>query len=159
MKKSLPIVCDNNTKILIVGTAPGEQSIKEKEYYTNKSNRFWKIIFDCLGEDDPEIYSKRLDILHKNKIGLWDVYETFDRDGSQDKKIKAYTLNDFSKLQNSVRVIISNGNKPYQKIKKQICDTDKLLLSCYSTSSSHIYANEKQITNDWKKALNLAKYI
>jgi hypoxanthine-DNA glycosylase len=39
-----PIV-DHNTRILILGSVPGAKSLEKIEYYGNKQNQFWKIIF------------------------------------------------------------------------------------------------------------------
>ena len=44
MKEGLqPLLCEE-PKILILGTFPSENSLEKKEYYSNPSNRFWKVI-------------------------------------------------------------------------------------------------------------------
>lgn len=58
MQKSLPIISDNNTKVLIIGTVPGKTSLEKQEYYSNKSNRFCKIIFDFIDCPIPQTYIK-----------------------------------------------------------------------------------------------------
>ena len=40
-----PILPQNPT-IFILGTMPGKQSLKQQQYYANKRNSFWKIIFE-----------------------------------------------------------------------------------------------------------------
>lgn len=157
MKKCLSIVADQNTKILIVGTAPGEQSIEKQEYYSNKNNRFWRIIFECLGVEDPINYNKRIALLLENQIGLWDVYKSFEREGSNDKKMNHLNSNDFSNLDSSIKVIITNGKKPMEKLKRAISNSHTVLLYCFSTSSSNATITQKQILYDWKKSLHLAK--
>lgn len=160
MKKSLPIICDSNTRVLIVGTAPGEQSLKEEMYYSNKSNRFWKIIFSYLQTDDPKDYNTRISYLKKNGIGLWDAYYTFKRNkSSRDKDIKESVLNDFSCLPENIKLIICNGNEPFKKLRKAIVKTDKIIVPCYSTSSTHRNISEIELKNEWAKMLNLAKTL
>ena len=44
MLKSFAAVTDENTRILVVGSMPGEASLKAGEYYAYKYNHFWPII-------------------------------------------------------------------------------------------------------------------
>ena len=39
----LPLVGEN-PKLLILGSLPGDESIKQQKYYSNPRNQFWKII-------------------------------------------------------------------------------------------------------------------
>ena len=39
-----PIV-DKNCKVLILGTMPGVMSLEKKQYYGNKRNQLWKIMY------------------------------------------------------------------------------------------------------------------
>lgn len=160
MEKCLPIISDNDTKILIVGTAPGKTSLEKQEYYSNKSNRFWKIIFDFIEAPIPQTYDEKIRLLKDNNIGLWDAYDTFKRkDSSLDKDIKDPVLNDFSKLSPNIKLIICNGNDPYKKLRKIIASTDKIIVPCYSTSSTHRNISEKELKNEWIKTLNLAHFL
>ena len=45
----LPPIVDNNTRVLIVGSMPGQQSLEKKQYYGNPRNHFWSIMtrFKC----------------------------------------------------------------------------------------------------------------
>lgn len=161
-KISLPIIQNSETKIMIMGTAPGEESLNKQEYYASKSNRFWRVVFKALGlseEKMPETYNSKVKCLLKNHIGLWDIYSEFERDGSTDKKIKNAVLNDLNKLNPSIKLIICNGKIPYTKMKMYVANTDLYLLYCYSTSSSHKYASQEQIENDWRKAFFLGKLL
>lgn len=50
-KSALHPLTDNSTRILILGTMPGDQSIAKQQYYGNKGNHFWKIIFTIFNEN------------------------------------------------------------------------------------------------------------
>lgn len=53
-------VSDKNSKVLILGSFPSEKSLKEGFYYGNKSNRFWRILFEYFDEKlVDDIQSKR----------------------------------------------------------------------------------------------------
>ena len=80
---------DDDAEILILGTFPGEESLEKGEYYANSTNRFWKVILTLLGEKaEPFDYEVKKEILKRNKIALWDIYEKAVRGGSTDKNIK-----------------------------------------------------------------------
>ncbi|WP_163410293.1 DNA-deoxyinosine glycosylase [Flavobacterium ajazii] len=95
-KKALDPLVDKSTKILILGTMPGDQSIAHQQYYANKGNRFWKIIFTIFEEDFSDSYENRKALLKKHRIGLWHVLASCVRDGSSDSKIKNEEANNFA---------------------------------------------------------------
>ncbi|MGV3459165.1 MAG: DNA-deoxyinosine glycosylase [Flavobacterium sp.] len=95
MKKAFPPVADENSKILILGTMPGEKSLKLQQYYGNRGNRFWAIMFDIFGEQFTDDYDKRTGLLKRNRIALWDVLAYCEREGSLDSNIKNESANDF----------------------------------------------------------------
>lgn len=45
-----PLLCDE-PRILILGTLPGGESLKQKQYYYSNSNRIWKVL--CRITDEP----------------------------------------------------------------------------------------------------------
>jgi len=51
MIKSFEPIVDKNCKILILGTMPGVMSLKKQQYYGNKENQFWKIIYKLFDQD------------------------------------------------------------------------------------------------------------
>jgi len=55
----LPFI-DLESEVLILGTFPSEKSLKEDEYYGNKQNQFWKLIYDVFEKEYEPIYSNRL---------------------------------------------------------------------------------------------------
>lgn len=84
--------------MLIVGTAPGIQSLVRRQYYGHPQNAFWRImgeLFDA-GLDVP--YAQRKRLLTRRGIAVWDVLEECERHGSMDHAIDAASLrpNDFA---------------------------------------------------------------
>lgn len=94
-KTALDPLVDNSSKILILGTMPGDQSIAKQQFYGNKGNHFWKIIFTIFNEDYSQSYEDRKIFLKKYKIALWNVLASCIREGSSDSKITNETVNDF----------------------------------------------------------------
>ena len=97
-KSALRPLVYNSTRILILGTMPGDQSIAKQQYYGNKGNHFWKIIFTIFNESYSASYEDRKALLKKHKIGLWNVLASCVREGSSDSKIMNEEINDFVKF-------------------------------------------------------------
>lgn len=92
-----PIV-DANSKILLLGTMPGEESLRKQEYYGHKSNQFWKILFTLYNKPLANDYKERVVLLLEKKIALWDVLQSCEGIGSLDSNIKNEKPNDFEKF-------------------------------------------------------------
>lgn len=92
-------VIDQNSRLLILGSMPGRASLESEQYYAHPRNRFWPLMFKLFNDDLPvDNYQDRLKLLLDNKIALWDVCESCERDGSLDKAISAAKPNDIPAL-------------------------------------------------------------
>jgi len=114
-KKGLEPIIDSDTKILILGSLPGDESIKQQRYYAKPNNDFWKLISTVIREDITELdYYAKIKKLKKYRIGLWDVLKVCERKGSSDLNIKKGEMNDFSELKQiapNTQLICFNGKK------------------------------------------------
>jgi double-stranded uracil-DNA glycosylase len=118
---ALPLIIDKRTEVLILGSYPGVVSLSKMQYYANPGNDFWRIMSIVLDADlVPMDYKDRLKLLLKNRIGLWDVYDEVERQGSMDHDIKNAKLNDFSILKGyqELRKILITGRKAYDDFSK-----------------------------------------
>lgn len=95
MKKAFPPFVNNDSKILILGTMPGEKSLELQEYYGNRGNQFWKLLFTMFNLTLSNNYKDKLQLLKEHHIAVWDVLESCEREGSLDSKIKNEKVNDF----------------------------------------------------------------
>jgi len=73
MKVCFPSIADKNAKVLILGTMPGEESLRKKQYYAHPRNAFWYIMERLFNIDSKVSYEERKSILKVNHIALWDV--------------------------------------------------------------------------------------
>ena len=88
-KRCLDPIVDRRTRILVLGSLPGEQSLARQEYYGNPQNRFWRLMSEVIGLDlVPLDYRSRLQALLAGGIGLWDVIAEARREGSLDSRIR-----------------------------------------------------------------------
>src|SRR5690606_35171432 len=139
-------------------TMPGENSLTFQQYYNNPNNQFWKIIFSIFNNGvTVNDYDKKVALLKKHKIGLWDVLKRCDREGSTDSKIKNPVANDFQALFNqysTIEKIIFNGKDSYTYFKKFFeTEFGKTLIQLNSTSSLNSHLNINQKIDEWKKHL------
>ena len=153
-KQGFPAVADENTEILILGSLPGDVSIKKHQYYGHPGNDFWRLLGNIIGENLQGMgYQKRLDTLKRNKIGLWDVFKSGKREGSEDFKIKNQEINQFSILKEiapNLKLIFFNGKKSgeYEPILRAMGYETKVLPSS-SGANRRFLKNRK---SEWEAA-------
>ncbi|HKJ63935.1 MAG TPA: DNA-deoxyinosine glycosylase, partial [Desulfopila sp.] len=93
MLHSFAPVATPATKLLILGSMPGAQSLAEEEYYAHPRNGFWPIMGELFGATPALAYTQRLEILCENNIGLWDVIGSCQRrTSSLDSAIEEKTI-------------------------------------------------------------------
>ncbi len=117
-----PII-DQDTRVLILGSMPSQQSLTKQQYYGNPRNHFWPIIGEILGSDVSNDYQLKIQLLIQHRIGLWDTIQSCERQGSLDSTIKEIVPNDLSKILRiypSIRLILFNGGKSFDVFKKYI---------------------------------------
>lgn len=71
-----PIVGDD-PRVLILGTFPGESSRKNRQYYFDNRNSFWKIINRVLNNNQGFVsYAAKTKCLKDHGIAVWDTYKS-----------------------------------------------------------------------------------
>ena len=97
---------------------PGIASLEKQEYYAHPRNHFWKIIYTLLNNlPIVENFEEKIAFLQSHKIGLWDVLENCEREGSLDIHIKNHKENDFEKLFekfSGINKIVFNGKESHK---------------------------------------------
>jgi hypoxanthine-DNA glycosylase len=118
LKHSFAPLIDQEAKILILGSIPGDKSIELQEYYGHAQNRFWRVLTAICGyETVPTDYLSKKSILIQNKIALWDVAHKANRKGSLDSAIRDEEPNDIASLLEkypTIKTIAFNGKKAEQ---------------------------------------------
>lgn len=118
----LPVV-DIHTRVLVVGSMPGVQSLEKQQYYGNARNHFWPIIGEVFAEVVPTDYEERIALLRKYGVGLWDTIQSCERKGSLDATIRNEVPNDFASLFTEypqIELVLFNGGKAFDVFKKRI---------------------------------------
>ena len=88
-KRAFEPVVDANTRLLILGSLPGDASLQAAQYYGHPRNAFWRLIGGVIGRDLAALpYDERLEALKAAGVGLWDVIASAERPGSLDAAIR-----------------------------------------------------------------------
>jgi len=77
----------------VLGTLPGEESLRRQEYYAHPRNLFWPIVFALFDAVPTPSYPERLAFVEAHGIGLWDVCQSGQREASADSTIRAVAFN------------------------------------------------------------------
>lgn len=123
VKFGLPPVIGEISRILILGTLPGDDSLRLQQYYAHGNNQFWRILAEVYGEAVGADYSERLGLLHRRGLALWDVLRSAERVGSLDSGIKNEVANDFAGLlmaYTGLKAIVFNGGKAQTLFRRHV---------------------------------------
>jgi hypoxanthine-DNA glycosylase len=148
-KKSFPPVVDQNTRLLVLGSLPGEASLAAQRYYAHPRNLFWRLMGLVIGEDLERLdYDARLATLLKHRVGLWDVVAEASRDGSLDAAIRDAAHNDLLALVQSLpnlRAVAFNGATSAKVGLRQLESAAERLTLIRLPSSSPAYAGRWEL--------------
>lgn len=164
----LPIIVPD-TRLLILGSMPGAESLKMQQYYAHPRNAFWFIIVELFGDGLsvtgalPD-YRECCDILRRNQISLWDVLKNCVRTGSLDSDIRrtSETANPLLKFRLNhpeLKAVAFNGRKARDSFKRHFlkvnphpwCDLDFIDLP--STSPAYAALRPSEKLKEWRQQL------
>jgi double-stranded uracil-DNA glycosylase len=152
-------VARSDARVLILGSLPGVESLKQNQYYAKKQNSFWRIM-GALIQAGPELeYEERLVRLIQRHVALWDVCKEALREGSLDSNIVRPQPNDFETFfakHTNLELICFNG-QPAAKLFWRYVDgaCAKGLPIKILPSTSPAYAGMKVAEKEalWREAL------
>ncbi|MFL6857061.1 MAG: DNA-deoxyinosine glycosylase [Allosphingosinicella sp.] len=115
VKRSFPPVVNGRTRVLVLGSLPGEESLARAQYYAHPRNHFWRLIGAVIGAElEPLPYEARLERLLGAGIGLWDTIGAATRRGSLDGNLRGIEANSLAGLVETLpglRAIGFNGGR------------------------------------------------
>lgn len=113
-KEGLDPVIAKTSRVLILGSLPGDMSLRMQQYYANPRNQFWDILGAVFGCRLQSPYEEKINFALAHGLALWDVLKAADRKGSLDSSITKAIPNEFGELLSAypnIRVIALNGGK------------------------------------------------
>lgn len=141
LKHSFGAVADARTRLLILGSLPGERSLAAAQYYAHPGNRFWELAGAVIDRDLRALaYPERLAALLEARVGLWDSVASARRTGSLDSAIRAPAGNDLAGLVATLpelRAIGFNGATSARVGRALLAGADLALVDLPSSSAAN----------------------
>jgi hypoxanthine-DNA glycosylase len=158
---SFPPISNAQSKILILGTMPGKDSLKYNQYYAHSRNAFWKIMFALFNTPFSNDYEVKKSLLLNNNIALWDVLKACKRESSLDSDILEEEPNDlklFLKNHPQINHLFFNGQSSMNYFKHYVKEISLPHTLLPSTSPAYTISLEKKL-NQWSVITELIATI
>ena len=160
-KAAFAPVVDAATRVLILGSLPGDMSLAADRYYANPRNRFWQLAGEVIDRSDlPDFdYEERLAVLLANGIGMWDAVASAERPGSLDsaiRNVQPAVLAELVKCLPQLQAVAFNGKASAKISRPQFADAGYVLIDLPSSSPAHAAMSYAQKRQAW---LNLQQFL
>ena len=153
---SYPPIADASARILVLGTMPSVESLRQGFYYAHPRNAFWRIMAESFGEELPVSMEEKKSLLLRNGIALWDTLRSCEREGSLDSAIQRPEPNDIPALLAEcpdIRKICFNGAASETLFMRHIGPVEGVeMIRLPSTSPAYTLAYAKKLAV-WKAAI------
>lgn len=138
-KRSFDPIVDSETRLVVLGSLPGEASLAAGRYYAHPRNQFWRLMGAVIEQDLAALnYEDRLAALLVHRIGLWDVVESANRKGSLDGAIRDHRPNRLAELAGRLprlAAVAFNGGTAAAIGRRQLAQVPGLALISLPSSS------------------------
>lgn len=154
---SFPPIINDNSLILILGSAPSVMSEQMGFYYMHPQNRFWKMMGTIL--DIPFTIltlQEKIIALNESKIALYDSVSECDIEGSSDAKMSNVKPANIPKLieNTDIRIILANGALSYSTIIKHYPHLSDMCVKMPSTSPANAIWSLQRLTDYWGSVIS-----
>lgn len=156
LKRAFAPLADDRTRVLVLGSLPGDASLKAAQYYAHPQNGFWRLIGVAIGRDlHAMTYPDRVEALRVAGIGLWDVIASAERAGSLDAAIRSPRAADLRGLiagLPNLKVVAFNGATAAKGGRKILAGVEGLtLIDLPSSSPAHASRTLAEKAESWAK--------
>lgn len=154
VKRAFEPVADDRTRLLVLGSLPGDASLKAAQYYAHPQNGFWRLIGVAVGRDlHAMAYADRIEALRVAGVGLWDVIASAERPGSLDAAIRSPQAADLRGLiagLPNLKAVAFNGATAAKGGRKSLAGVEGLtLIDLPSSSPAHATRTLAEKAEHW----------
>ncbi len=154
-KESFAPVVLPDTRLLVLGSLPGEKSLAAGQYYAHPHNLFWKLMEQVIDSELVALpYRKRLDVLLAHGVGLWDAVRSATRKGSLDADIRDAQAADLPSLAATLphlRAVAFNGRASEKVARPHLAQLNLALVALPSSSPAHAAMTFEEKARHWTK--------
>ena len=158
-----PPLAAEDARLLILGSMPSRESLRQQRYYAHPRNAFWPILCSLLDIRDEDYAARTRAVVHR-KVAVWDVLKACFREGSLDAAIddRSIVVNDFAAFfaqHEAVERVFFNGAKAEAVYRRHVLpELDARtaaipLQRLPSTSPAHAGMSLDQKTLAWRAIL------
>lgn len=162
--EGFPPVEPRRARVLILGTLPSTESIRQGQYYAHPRNAFWPIMGELFGAGREWPYATRLRKLAAQGVMLWDVMRTAQRPGSLDaaihpRRLAPNAIPDLLVRHPELEAIVFNGGAAEGLFRRHVAPACGAQLAGLplarlpSTSPAHASRTYAQKLAAWRAAL------
>lgn len=161
--RSFPPLAAPSARVLILGSMPGEASLRAARYYAHPHNQFWPILGAVLALPADAPYADRCAQLLAAGIAVWDVLQSCERPGSLDAAIvkSSAQANDFAGFfanHPDISKVFFNGSAAEQLFNRHVRHKQNIpsslqYLRLPSTSPAHASLRPSEKLAQWRAAL------
>ena len=152
-KSAFPPIAAPDTRVLILGSLPGEASLAAGRYYAHPQNQFWRLIGGAIGRELQALdYEARLEALREAKVGLWDTVASALRTGSLDaalREVESAALADLVATLPELRAVGFNGATSAQLGRRALGETALALIDLSSSSPAYAAMPFAEKAQNW----------
>lgn len=155
---SFPPIESKSARVLVLGSMPGVESLRAGRYYAYRHNAFWPIMGELFGAGPAIDYEKRVLLLMRAGLALWDVMASCIREGSLDSDIDEASIvpNDFRTffdVHPRVTHVFFNGAKAetcfHRYVRPHLSDRGLTFTRLPSTSPAHASLSMEKKLRAW----------
>ena len=145
--------------MLVLGSMPGVESLRRKQYYAHPRNQFWGIVAKLFDTRRVAPYPERARALKAHRVAVWDVLQSCVREGSLDSRIEQEVANDFNaffRRHPGITHVFFNGAKAEASYLRHVLPAIKrpLRYACLpSTSPAHASLPRERKLAAWRAVL------
>lgn len=121
--ESFKPIASQDARVLILGSMPGAESLRQQQYYANSANHFWRVVYAVFDGTPHAKYEDRIAFIQSKGIALWDVLRRCRREGSLDANIRQAEVNDFQTFfaqHPNIRFVAVNGSTAFKYLRKNL---------------------------------------
>jgi hypoxanthine-DNA glycosylase len=123
--EGFPPIADPRARVLVLGSLPGPVSLRERHYYAQPRNAFWRIMGVLFGAAQERPYEDRLRSLLRHRVAVWDVCASAHRPGALDAAIRRASVvpNDlaaFFVTHRELRLVCFNGQAAAELYRRRV---------------------------------------
>jgi hypoxanthine-DNA glycosylase len=152
-KSSFPPIVRRGTRVLILGSLPGEASLAAARYYAHPQNQFWQLAGAVIGREIAGLsYEARLEALTDAGVGVWDTVGSARRAGSLDGAIRDIAANDLRALTASLpelRAVGFNGGTAARIGRSALAGSTLALVDLPSSSPAYCRVTLAEKSERW----------